>query len=116
MVKAFGGTPAEVQARYRESSFLPNLSLVPPTLRVAIVSAVHDQTMPPKFQEQIADALKGRSIPVQLLHIDGEHGVPAANFYLQALNFVLKADVKPNAAPKPKKESPYIAKAVARLF
>lgn len=89
LVNAFGGTPETVPDRYSRQSFLPNLVHLSPGVRVAVISATRDKVVPREFQKEIQSALQERKVQSRLLEVEGGHGVPAADYYLSGLTFVL---------------------------
>lgn len=89
LVAAFGGTPAQASDAYRRRSFLGNLDLLSPKTAVAVVSARSDSIVPPQLQKNIAEELGKRNVPVKLIEVDGGHRMPAAQVYLEALDFVM---------------------------
>jgi dienelactone hydrolase len=88
MIEAFGGTPEQKPDVYKSKSFLSDLSLLPSSVDVAVVSARQDNIVPPDLQKKIVSELEARQIRTKLIEIDGGHGCPPAEIYLQGLDFV----------------------------
>jgi dienelactone hydrolase len=97
----FGGAPEQVSVAYAGKSMLPNISGVPGQLRIAIISARQDHTVPPELQDQVFKAFKSQGRPVVLLPVEQDHGWPNIKVVDQALDFVLKGGQKPEPE-KPK--------------
>jgi predicted esterase len=99
MEKAFKGTPKERPEFYRRKSFLRNIPLLDRKLRIFLVSARQDTTVPPHMQKEIYNALRVRDFQVKLKEIDGAHGVPPANNYVEGIAYILNEPV-PTEQPK----------------
>jgi dienelactone hydrolase len=89
LLLAMGGSYKQVPAAYDRKSFLPNIGLLPPNVRVAVVSASRDHVVPPFLQDEIVQALEQRHVPTKLISIDASHGAPPARVYVEALDFAL---------------------------
>jgi dienelactone hydrolase len=99
MEKAFKGTPKERPEIYRRKSFLRNIPLLDPKLRIFLVSARQDTTVPPHMQKELYNALLLRDYQVKLQVIDGAHGVPPATNYVDGIAYILNQPVPCAAQP-----------------
>jgi predicted esterase len=91
--KAFRGTPKERPEIYRRKSFLRNIPLLDPKLRIFLVSARQDTTVPPHMQKELYNALLNRDYQVKLKEIEGAHGVPPATNYVEGVAYILNIPV-----------------------
>lgn len=89
MEKAFRGSPKEHPEIYRRKSFLRNIPLLDPKLRIFLVTAHQDTTVPPHMQTELYNALRLRHFQVKLKDIEGAHGVPPAINYVEGLGYIL---------------------------
>ncbi len=89
MITAFGGTPEQIPAIYAGKSFLNQLSNLPSTVRIAVVSAKLDKIVPPALQQELVHRLEEKHQPVKLIEIEGGHGAPPAPVYIEGINYVL---------------------------
>lgn len=89
MINAFGGTPEQVPGVYAEKSFFNNVKALPPDVKIAVVSAIHDNIVPAQFQRDIVRLLEENHVPTKLIELDAGHSTPPASVYLDGLNFVL---------------------------
>ncbi len=87
MVQAFKGTPEQNPQAYAFKSVLSNLDKFPTNVHVAIISAKQDNIVPPDLQKQTLDALNARHIPVKLIEVDGGHGCPPGDIYVEGYKF-----------------------------
>jgi pimeloyl-ACP methyl ester carboxylesterase len=86
---AMGGTYENAAAMYQRKSFLPNITGLPKSVRVAIVSARLDHIVPPALQDDLLAALQSRHYRAKLLPVDAAHGAPPAPVYVKALDFAI---------------------------
>jgi pimeloyl-ACP methyl ester carboxylesterase len=98
--KAFGGSPKEHPEIYWRKSFLRNIPLLDPKLRIFLVSAHQDTTVPPHMQKELYDALRLRDYQVKLQEIDGAHGVPPAINYVEGIAYILNQQPPTKSATK----------------
>ncbi|CAN5491748.1 hypothetical protein BH11CYA1_BH11CYA1_41740 [soil metagenome] len=89
MMIGLGGPAKAVSNIYRERSIIHNLEKVKAGTKFALLSADQDTIIPPVFQKETEEKLKGANLPTKLIPIPEKHGVPASDFYLEGLNFVL---------------------------
>ncbi len=102
MEKAFGCSPQECPELYRHKSFLRNLTTLNPSVKVFLVSARQDYTVPPRLQKELYNALKNLGIQVKLIDVDGVHTIPPAYVYVEGLDFVLNQKLsRPNIPTGP---------------
>lgn len=85
-----GSTPENAPQVYAERSFNNNIGRLKPGLRVALISAKQDSIIPQSFQKDTLSKLEAAKVPCTLLETPDKHGVPAAQYYLDGLNFVLQ--------------------------
>lgn len=86
-----GGTPQNLPQVYGARSFINNLGLLQPGLRVALISAQQDTVIPPQFQKEIKNKLEERAIPCLVIETPDKHGIPEAKNYTEGLNFVMRS-------------------------
>jgi dienelactone hydrolase len=91
MNNCFGGPPERVPVAYAAKSMLPNISAVPGQIRLAMISARQDKTVPPEFQDEVVEAFKKQGRSVKLIPVDMDHGMPPLALIMQAVDFVLDA-------------------------
>ncbi len=96
MDECFGGPPERATMGYAAKSLLSNMSSVPGQLRLALVSARQDKTVPPELQDQVFNAFHSQGRPVKLIPVEMDHGWPSLNIVSQALDFVLSDDSAKN--------------------
>lgn len=89
MIIGLGGPVEAVPNMYIERSINNNLEKVRPGTKFALISAEQDTVIPPFLQKEMAEKLKSANLPTKLISIPDKHGVPASEFYLEGLNFVL---------------------------
>jgi acetyl esterase/lipase len=89
----FGGNPDQSPATYAAKSFIKNVGALPPTTRVAVISAREDKVVPPSLQADIIKALDGAKITNKLLPIDGDHHMPDPKVIVDGLRFVLSGSL-----------------------
>lgn len=89
MTAAFGGTPDQAPQIYAARSLLPNINRLQPAVRIAVISATEDKTVPPELQRDLIKALDAQGIKNKLIEIDAQHGSPPADRFLEGLDFVL---------------------------
>lgn len=86
------GSPETNPDAYKAASFLHNIDGLPTSVRVAVVSAKKDSTVPPEMQKQIVQELEKRKIDSRLIEIDTNHGLPEPQVFLDAIKYVLSKD------------------------
>lgn len=86
---AFGGSPDQVPQVYQKKSFLNNISGLPHSARIYILSAKEDTIVPPDLQKAVVDELSKRSIANRYEQVDGQHQAPPASYYNKGLRFAL---------------------------
>lgn len=91
IIASMGGTPEQQPANYEKRNFFQNLSGLPKTVRIAVVSAKEDTIVPAELQRKLVQTLEGEHYAVKLFEVEGRHGVPPAPIYLQGLEFALGA-------------------------
>ncbi len=94
MAISLKGTPETNPAAYQQASFFHNIEGLPKTVKVAVVSAKKDSTVPPQLQKQIITELQKRKIECRLIEIDINHGLPEPSVFIEATKFVLDKGVK----------------------
>lgn len=94
MVITLKGTPQTNPAAYQAASFFHNIDGLPKHVKVAVVSAKKDSTVPPEMQKQIVHELEKRNIKSRLIEIDTNHGMPEPQVFLDAIKYVLSKDDK----------------------
>ena len=90
MEQCFGGPPERVSMGYAAKSMLSNVSEFPGNLRVAIVSARQDKTVPPELQDEVYNTMKAQGQPVTLIPVEQDHGWPPSAVVMKAIDFVLE--------------------------
>jgi predicted esterase len=88
--QALGGTPTTAPAEYARKSFLPNIAKLGTSVRVAVVSATHDNVVPTPLQEEIVKELQNNHHPVDLIKVESVHKPPPDDIYVKAMDFVLQ--------------------------
>ena len=88
LVKAFGGTPAQVPQVYKNHSFVYNIARLPPRIRVCVVSSSRDTLVPPNLQDDVVSALDKHHNPVKLIRLSTSHVFVPDNVILEAIDFV----------------------------
>jgi acetyl esterase/lipase len=89
MIIGLGGPAETVPNMYQERSINNNLEKIRPGTKFALISANQDTVIPPAFQKALEEKLKEANLPTKLIEVPDKHGVPASEFYLEGLNFVL---------------------------
>lgn len=91
-LEAGPGTPKELIA---ERSFIANIKQLPPTAKIAVVSANGDVYVPTKLQKDIVKVCKANKIPVKYIEVEGDHStLPPPNRILVGLDFVVYKNIK----------------------
>jgi homoserine acetyltransferase len=85
-----GGSPEFAKANYEERSFLPNISGLPKSVKVAVISAKEDNIVPPSLQRDVVSSLEKQGNAVKLIEVDDSHGVPESKFYQEGMQFVIQ--------------------------
>ncbi|HEY9714088.1 MAG TPA: alpha/beta hydrolase, partial [Chroococcales cyanobacterium] len=85
----FGGPPERVPVAYAAKSLMPNISGVPGSVRLAIISGRQDKTVPPEFQDEVFNAFKSQGRPSKLIPVDMDHGMPPQSVVMEAVDFVV---------------------------
>jgi predicted esterase len=89
MIIGLGGPAETVPNIYQERSINNNLEKIRAGTKFALIAATQDTVIPPDFQKTLEEKLKEANLPTKLIEIPDKHGVPASEFYLEGLNFVL---------------------------
>lgn len=89
MIIGLGGPIEAVPNMYHERSISSNLEKVKAGTRFALISANQDTVIPPVFQKELEQKLTEAKFPTKLIAVPDKHGVPAAESYIEGLNFVL---------------------------
>lgn len=92
MVIMLKGTPKDNLKAYREASFFHNIDGFPRQVKVAVVSAKKDSTVPPDLQKQIVERLQALNVKSRLIEIDTNHGLPEPAVFIDAIKFTLSKD------------------------
>jgi len=92
MVIMLKGTPKDNLKAYQEASFFHNLSGLPKQIKVAVVSAKKDSTVPPELQRQIIERLQSINVKSRLIEIDTNHGLPEPSVFIDAIKYTLAKD------------------------
>lgn len=90
--QCFGGPPdsEEVKKRYLEMSLIPKIEKFPKNVRVYVMSATADATIPPALQHDLVDKLKAQNVDVVLEAIDCGHELPPPHIsFARAMRFVI---------------------------
>ena len=93
MMIAFGGAPDQVGHVYQQKSFLSNISGLPQSARVYVLSAKDDRVVPPELQKNVVDALSKHGIANHYDEVEGGHEAPPAQYYTRGINFVLGQNI-----------------------
>lgn len=68
---------------------------LPPTAKIAVVSANGDVYVPTKLQKDIVKVCKANKIPVKYIEVEGDHStLPPPNRILVGLDFVVYKNIK----------------------
>ncbi|MCW5823320.1 MAG: prolyl oligopeptidase family serine peptidase [Cyanobacteria bacterium TGS_CYA1] len=92
MVIMLKGTPKDNPDAYRQASFFHNIQGLPKQVRIAVVSAKKDSTVPPEMQKQIIERLQSMQVKSKLIEIDTNHGLPEPSVFIDAIKFTLAKD------------------------
>lgn len=92
MVIMLKGTPRDNLKAYQQASFFHNIQGFPKQVKVAVVSAKKDSTVPPEMQKQIIERLQAIKVNSRLIEIDTNHGLPEPSVFIDAIKFTLAKD------------------------
>lgn len=89
LVLALGGAPAQVPLAWKKASFFHNIAGLPPTTKIYLLSSRQDTVIPADLQKVIVTVLNEHAIANRLVEVNGEHKVPAAEYYANGYNYVV---------------------------
>jgi len=90
LLSGFGGTPEQKREGYNRSSLVPNLATLPEHVRIYLISANHDVTIPTVMQQELYKLLVAKHIACKLESFEGTHlGPPISGSFERGLRFVL---------------------------
>jgi pimeloyl-ACP methyl ester carboxylesterase len=81
------GPPGQNEAAYINHSFCHNVHRLPQRVKVAVVSALFDDVVPPGEQNELMEILRSNNNPSLLLHCNTGHSCPPENISLKAFDF-----------------------------
>jgi predicted esterase len=88
--QCFGGPPERVSMGYAGKSMLSNLTSFPGKLRVAIISARQDKTVPPALQDEVYNTMRAQGRTVTVIPVEMDHGWPPLPTVMKAVDYVLE--------------------------
>ena len=84
------GSPNKNEAAYVNHSFYHNAHRLPARVKVAVVSAIYDDVVPPTEQTELMETLRSNNNPSLLLHCATGHYCPPEAVSVKAFDFAIQ--------------------------